>query len=139
MRETDFIAQNKDKWTQLEDLLGKEKKDPDQLSNLFIQVTDDLSYSRTFYPNRSVRLYLNNVAQFLFYRIYRNRKVIRKQFVYFWKEELPQLIFLSRKELTFALIVFLIAALIGVVSSANDAHFPRVILGDEYVNKTIEN
>jgi uncharacterized membrane protein SpoIIM required for sporulation len=139
MRETDFIEQNKNKWTELEGLLGEEKKDPDKLSNLFIQVTDDLSYSRTFYPNRSVRLYLNNMAQQLFYRIYKNRKIVQKQFINFWKEELPQLVYTARKDLLFAFFVFVVAFLIGVVSSANDAHFPRVILGDEYVNKTIEN
>ena len=139
MRETDFIEQNKAKWIELEQLLREERKDPDKLSNLFIQVTDDLSYSRTFYPNRSVRLYLNNIAQQVFYRIYKNKKESRKQFIHFWKEELPQLIYQARRDLFFCFIVFVIAVLIGVVSTANDAHFPRVILGDEYVNMTIEN
>ena len=139
MRETDFIEQNKNKWTELEELLHEERKDPDKLSNLFIQVTDDLSYSRTFYPNRSVRLYLNNIAQQIFYRIYKNKKEGKKQFIHFWKEELPRLIFEARKDLFFTFIVFVIALLIGIVSSANDAHFPRVILGNEYVNMTLEN
>ncbi len=139
MRETDFIEQNKKKWTELEELLHEERKDPDKLSNLFIQVTDDLSYSRTFYPNRSVRLYLNNIAQQVFYRIYKNKKESKKHFIHFWKEELPQLIYEARRDLFFSLIVFVIALLIGIVSSANDAHFPRVILGNEYVNMTIEN
>lgn len=80
MRETDFINQNKDKWTDLEDLLRKPANDPDKLSNLFIQVTDDLSYSRTFYPNRSIRVYLNNIAQQIFYRIHKSKKQSRKQF-----------------------------------------------------------
>lgn len=139
MRETDFIDQNKDKWTELEELLHEERKDPDKLSNLFIQVTDDLSYSRTFYPHRSVRVYLNNIAQQLFYSIYKNKKESKKHFINFWKEELPQLIYNARKDLLFSFIVFAIAVMIGVVSSANDAHFARVILGNEYVNMTIEN
>ncbi|MFN8165513.1 MAG: hypothetical protein U0X76_04920 [Bacteroidia bacterium] len=33
----------------------EERKDPDKLSSLFIKVSDDLSYARTFYPNRYVR------------------------------------------------------------------------------------
>ena len=74
MRETDFINQNKNKWAELEELLHEDVKDPDKLSSLFVQVTDDLSYSRTFYPNRSVRVYLNNIAQQVFYRIYKNKK-----------------------------------------------------------------
>ena len=72
MRETSFIKQNKDKWKEFEHDLNKENADPDKLSDLFIQITDDLSYSRTFYPNRSVRVYLNNIAQQIFYSIYKN-------------------------------------------------------------------
>ena len=60
MRETSFIKQNKEKWKEFESILEKKDKDPDKLNDLFIQITDDLSYSRTFYPNRSVRVYLNN-------------------------------------------------------------------------------
>ena len=70
MRETSFIKQNKEKWKEFEQDLDKENVDPDKMSDLFIQITDDLSYSRTFYPNRSVRVYLNNIAQQIFYSIY---------------------------------------------------------------------
>lgn len=139
MRETDFIKQNKDKWTELESLLRQPGDDPDKLSNLFIQVTDDLSYSRTFYPNRSIRVYLNNIAQQIFYRIHKTKKQSRKQIIYFWKEELPQLIYHARKDLIFSLVFFVFAVAIGVISSANDAHFSRVILGDEYVDMTMQN
>jgi len=139
MRETDFINQNKHKWTELEELLHEETKDPDKLSNLFVQVTDDLSYSRTFYPNRSVRVYLNNIAQQVFYSIYKNKKESKSHFINFWKEELPRLVYEARKELLFAFIVFGISVGIGVLSCFNDAHFVRVILGDSYVNMTIEN
>ena len=69
MRETGFIKQNKEKWKEFEKTLNYKDKDPDKLNNLFIQITDDLSYSRTFYPNRSVRVYLNNLAQQIFHSI----------------------------------------------------------------------
>ena len=45
MKETRFIAQNKEKWQESETLLQSNAKDPEKLSNLFIQVIDDLSYS----------------------------------------------------------------------------------------------
>ena len=72
MRETHFIKQNKDKWKEFERILEFKEKDPDKLNDLFVQITDDLSYSRTYYPNRSVRVYLNNLAQQIFYSIYKN-------------------------------------------------------------------
>ncbi|HRH65789.1 MAG TPA: stage II sporulation protein M [Bacteroidia bacterium] len=139
MRETDFIEQNKQKWLELEDLLKEDRKDPDKLSRLFVQVTDDLAYSRTFYPNRTVRVYLNTIAQQVFSSIYKNRKENKKRFVHFWKEELPRLVFESRKQLTLSLILFLVSFIIGAVSTAYDSHFPRVMLGDEYVEMTLEN
>ena len=67
MRETNFIKQKKDKWIELERTIQQVNPDPDKLNDLFVQITDDLSYSRTFYPNRSVRVYLNGLAQQIFY------------------------------------------------------------------------
>src|SRR3972149_2824273 len=139
MRETNFIRQNKDKWQEFEKHLASSKKDPDKLSNLFVQITDDLSYSRTFYPNRSVRVYLNNIAQKVFQKIYRNRTSKRRRFVEFWKDELPAIIWESRKELTLAFILFWGAFFIGVFSCVQNPEFPRTILGDRYVDMTIAN
>jgi hypothetical protein len=70
MKETEFIRQNKEKSNRLEKLLNDPHKDPDQLTDLFIETTDDLSFSRTYYPNRSVRVYLNGIAQQVFRVIY---------------------------------------------------------------------
>lgn len=139
MKETGFIKQNKEKWIEFEKILNLKKKDPDRLSSLFIQITDDLSYSRTFYPNRSVRVYLNNIAQEVFHSIYRNRRERGKRFVMFWKEELPQLVYESGRELRLSLIVFVISMIIGIVSCHNDPDFMRLILGDSYVEMTKEN
>ena len=139
MRETDFIRQNKDKWSRFERVLASKQKDPDELSSLFIQVTDDLSYSRTHYTNRSVRVYLNNIAQSIYYNIYKNKKLDIKKIPRFWKEELPYVLYHSRKALLFSFVFFLIAVLIGIISTENQADFPRIILGDQYVDMTIEN
>lgn len=139
MRETSFIKQNKDKWKEFEHDLNKENADPDKLSDLFIQITDDLSYSRTFYPNRSVRVYLNNIAQQVFYSIYKNRKTHVGRLFYFWTHELPYMIWEARREFRMAFWVFAIAFGIGMLSCAMDSEFPRVVLGDDYVDMTIEN
>ena len=48
MRETKFIQDNQGKWKAFEDVLQNKKADPEKLSELFIQITDDLSHSRTF-------------------------------------------------------------------------------------------
>lgn len=141
MRETQFINQNKEKWQEFEQILdaqGKDK-DPEKLNDLFIQITDDLSYSRTFYANRSVRVYLNNLAQRIFFKIYKSRKSHGRRLLSFWIDELPQLIYESRKAFRLSFTIFLLACLIGGFSSAMDSEFPSVILGDSYVAMTLEN
>ena len=71
MKETRFIAQNKQKWEESENLLRNPVKDPEKLTSLFVQVVDDLSFSRTYYPNRSVRVYLNHLGREFFNIIFR--------------------------------------------------------------------
>lgn len=139
MKESLFIKQNKQKWKDLEKHLASEQKDPDRLSDLYIQVSDDLSYARTFYPNRSVRLYLNNLAQQVYSNIYKSRRSKWSDVVFFWKEELPKIVWDSRKELTISFFVFVLSVSIGVFSAIQDPNFVRVILGDEYVNNTLQN
>jgi uncharacterized membrane protein SpoIIM required for sporulation len=140
MRETQFIAQNQEKWRQFEEILNDNSdKDPDQLNDMFIQVTDDLSYSRTFYPNRSVRVYLNDLAQRVFHYVHKSHKSPWKAFGLFWTEELPQLYFEARRDMLISLFVFLLAMGIGVLSSYMDPEFPAQILGQTYIDMTEEN
>jgi len=139
MKETRFIAQNKEKWLDSENLLKESYKDPEKLSNLFTQVVDDLSYSRTYYQNRSVRVYLNQVAREYFSIIYSNQKEKRNRFKTFWLDELPQIIIFSRRHLLISLLVFLLAASVGVFSSIKDPEFTSTILGQDYVEMTKAN
>ncbi len=139
MKETRFIAQNKEKWQDSENLLREREKDPEKLSNLFTQVIDDLSYARTYYPNRSVRLYLNSIARAYFSLIYGHQRNKKNSFAYFWLDELPQIVYMSRKPLLLSLIVFCLAIGIGIFSSMKDPAFSSAILGDRYVEMTKAN
>jgi uncharacterized membrane protein SpoIIM required for sporulation len=139
MKETRFIAQNKEKWQESENLLKDPVKDPEKLTNLFVQVIDDLSFSRTYYPNRSVRVYLNRIGREYFNIIYNHKKEKRNRFSAFWLDEVPQIVYQSRRQLTISLIVFLFAAAIGVFSAVKDPQFTETILGEDYVAMTKEN
>jgi uncharacterized membrane protein SpoIIM required for sporulation len=139
MKETSFIQQNKEKWQDLETLLKEKQKDPDQLSELFIQVSEDLSYARTFYPNRSIRVYLNNITQAIFFNVYKNKKTRWTDIAFFWKEELPYVVYHSRKELSIGLAIFAISMLFGIISSVKDPAFAERILGNSYIEMTNEN
>lgn len=139
MRETHFINQNKQKWDDFERMLHRNDSDPEKMSELFVQVTDDLSYSRTFYPNRSVRVYLNNVAQSIFLSLYKNKKGKQGRLVEFWTDELPKILFDSRRALQLSLLVFLLFMGVGMLSSYYDPAFSEQILGKGYIQMTDEN
>ena len=139
MKETKFIEQKKDRWQELEDALSSGSKDPDLLSDLFIQVTDDLSYARTFYGNRVVRVYLNQLTQRLFRSLFRNTVDHRKRLGAFFGSELPAAIYHSRRSMKAAVIIFFVSVLIGVLSANQDAEFVKSILGDDYVSMTEAN
>ncbi len=140
MREAAFLKQNADKWKQFESLLAESTRaNPDQLADLFVQLTDDLSYARTFYPQSKTTQYLNTLAIRVHQAIYRNKKESRSRFITFWKQEVPLVMWESRKEMLYALIIFVVAMAIGVLSAANDDAFVRLILGDSYVNQTLAN
>ncbi|NJC27371.1 stage II sporulation protein M [Neolewinella antarctica] len=139
MRETDFINKNQEKWKRYERALEGTDQDPDLLTELYIHTTDDLSYSRTFYPNRSVRVYLNNLAQRTFLQVYKGRKGETSRFFSFWSDELPRTVHASRKPLLISLIIFLLAMLIGVVSYRIDSSFAETIMGQQYMDMTQAN
>ncbi len=139
MRETKFIEQNREKWAEFEQMLRDNRRDPDKLNELFIQITDDLSYARTFYPNRSVRMYLNGLAQRIFHNIYRGKRFPAERLRRFWSDELPQLMWESRQPLLLSFGLFILAFAIGVASSIIDPDFARQILGSDYVEMTLQN
>lgn len=139
MKETKFIEQNREKWADFEQMLREDRRDPEKLNDLFIQITDDLSYARTFYPNRSVRVFLNSLAQRVFHNIYRGRRFPAERLRLFWTDELPRIMWESRRALLLSFAVFVLAFGIGVVSSMINPDFARIILGDEYVDMTLAN
>ena len=140
MKEITFLKQNADKWQQFETLItSKGHSDPDLMADLFIQLTDDLSYAKTNYPKAKTTQFLNSLAARVHQEIYKNKKEKKSRIINFWKYELPFIFKNSHKQLLYSFIIFMVAVLVGIVSSAYDDSFVRLILGDSYVNMTIEN
>jgi len=140
VKEITFLKQNADKWQEFESLVSsKGATNPDLMADLFIQVTDDLSYSKTHYPKSKTTHYLNGIASRVHQEIYKNKKEKKTRVSYFWKYELPFAFKNSHKQLLYAFIIFMVGMLIGIVSSAYDDTFVRLIMGDSYVNMTLEN
>lgn len=140
MREVAFIKQNKEKWLNFEKaIFGKNLKNPDELASLYIQLVNDLSYAQTYYPKSKTILYLNNLAAKAFQKIYKTKREDTNRFIHFWKTEVPLIVHEYRRYVLYAFIIFLSFVSIGALSAAHDDSFVRLILGDSYVNMSLEN
>ncbi|MFC4212049.1 stage II sporulation protein M [Pedobacter lithocola] len=136
MREALFVKQNTEKWKRYDEM---QLANPDELANRFTEITNDLAYSKTFYPNSKTTAYLNGLASKLHRSVYKNKKEKSHRFVNFWRTELPLLFFIHKKQIVYALIFFLASCSIGAISAKYDDTFIRLILGDGYVNMTNDN
>jgi len=140
MREVAFIKQNKEKWLEFEQaIFGKAKKNPDELASLYIHLINDLSYAQTYYPKSKTVIYLNHLASITYQKIYKTKREKTNRIVHFFKTEVPLIVYENRRYVLYAFLLFFIFTAIGVISAAKDDAFTRLILGDDYVNMTLEN
>lgn len=140
MKESVFIKKYQDKWKDLENYLATHgKSDPDYLSTLYVQLTDDLSFAKTHYPDSKITIYLNQLSSKLHSEIYKNKKEDKKRIITFWTHEVPLLMYKYRNIFILSFIAFILSFGIGWISSENDPTFVRLIMGDAYVDMTIDN
>lgn len=141
MREAAFIRRNTNKWRAYEETFNDPTShpDPDELTDRYVELTDDLSYARTFYPDSNITKYLNSVAARMHRGLMQNKRDDQNRFVLFWTRELPTVFRQSHRLLLVSAMFFGLACVVGWLSAANDDTFVRLILGDGYVNMTLEN
>lgn len=138
MKEITFLKDRSGKWEEFEKMLKEKHTNPRELAGLFIEVTDDLSYSRTHYPKSKTTLYLNGLAARVHQEIYKNKKENRGRILAFWKTEVPLSMGLHQKQLLLSFVIFTICTVIGFISEMYDENFVRLIVGDAYVDETIQ-
>ena len=140
MREAAFVKQNKEKWIAFEKAITLNSKiSPDNLADYYIQLTNDLAYAQTYYPESKTLLYLNSIASQAHQKIYINRKESSDRVVSFWKYEFPLFFQQYHRTLFYAFLLFALATGVGIISTLFDDSFVRLILGDNYVNETLNN
>ena len=140
MREVAFIKQNKEKWLEFEHRFSnKDKKNPDDIANLHIKIMNDLVYAQTYYPKSKLTKYLNKLAKNSFDQVYDSKRKSKNPVLYFFLEKVPLLSYQYRKYFYLSFIFFFICFFIGLLSTFNDDSFARQILGNSYVDQTLEN
>lgn len=140
MKEISFIRTNIDKWKDAELVVEGDVDDsPDRLSDVYIDLTSDLAFAQSHFPNSRVVDYLNSLCAALHQRIYSTKRERWSRIITFWTREVPDCMYENRKLLLFSFCFFLLSVLIGVVSQLLDPDYCETILGPGYVNMTLEN
>lgn len=140
MKEVLFIRQNIEKWREVEHIIeSADTQSPDRLSDVYVDVTSDLAFARTHYPYSRITIYLNNLASALHNEIYRNKRERWGRILTFWTTEVPLAVYGARRELLYSLAIFLVFVGMGALSQWGDPEFSRIILGNRYVDMTLEN
>ena len=140
MKEVTFIRRNIEKWKETEKVVEQAAGlSPDQLADVYTDLTADLAFAQTHFPTSRITIYLNNLASALHNEIYRNKREKWSRIITFWTREVPQTMYDARRELLTSFIIFIVSVLIGVISAANDPNFVRLILGNGYVDMTLDN
>jgi uncharacterized membrane protein SpoIIM required for sporulation len=139
MKEITFLKQNAPKWEKYEKLVeNKAPVKPAELTDMFIELTDDLSYASTNYGETKTLAYVNSLASHVHHLVYKNKKESGNRLARFYAFELPLMFGKYRKQLLYSFIVTAVATILGIFSQRFDDSFSRLILGDEYVDNTIE-
>ena len=140
MREVVFVKKNKDKWVNYESLLtGNTKINPDDLTVMYLDLTDDLAYASTYYPESKLTAYLNELAGMAHRKIYKTKKTSGNAIKRFYLHDFPLMFYQYRQYLLFSFLVFLLFVAIGWFSTTQNLDFARWVLGDAYVDMTLEN
>ncbi len=140
MKEPIFIQKNAPTWRKVEQLItGSIVLNPDEQAALYLQITSDLSYARTYYPNSKTVRYLNELSLKIHQAIYKNKKESKYRLVSFWTKELPFLMYEARSYLLYSFLIFSLGMLVGMLSSAFEYDFIKDMLGPYYVAVTKEN
>ena len=140
MKEVTFIRQNISKWRGAElvvETIGD--TDATELADTYIDVTSDLAFAQTHYPESKITRYLNNLASALHNEIFRSHRYRWSRLLTYWTQDVPLTMWEARRELLLSLIVFTASVFIGFLSQLLDPEFCRIILGDRYVDMTLQN
>ncbi|MEO1449329.1 MAG: stage II sporulation protein M, partial [Bacteroidota bacterium] len=140
MREPTFFEQNKAKWARYEKNLAVARElNPLVLARQYEALLADLAHARTFYPQSDLVQSLNALCTQTHWAIYRNQSKTRVGWWAFWMTDLPLVLYRLRRYLLYAGLIFLLSVAIGWFGALEDMGFIRMVLGNDYVDMTMEN
>lgn len=143
MKESEFIQNNVVKWKRIEKALNSSNAfsdiSPEVLADLYLDLTSDLAFSRTNYPEAKTTSYLNNLTFTFHNKIYRKERMRWEQIKHIFTHRIPLTLYESRGALFMSIIVFTIFTLFGTISQINNPNYADLVLGTSYVSTTLDN
>lgn len=140
MTEVKFIQSNLEKWSGMEQICAHAATAaPEELAAAYQELCTDLAFAQTHYPEARITTYLNDLTLALHVQVYRRRVSFWQKTKEFFVHEVPLTFYHCRLYLAASLAIFVIGMLIGIGSQIGDPQFAREILGDWYVNMTLDN
>ena len=139
MKQSVFVKLNQEKWEDYEKKLKQGSVPAEELSKMYVHLTEDFAYAKSRYPKAELTRFLNNLSLTAHNKIYKNKPEDKNRILRFYKEEVPDIIAKSGKPIFYSFLILMAGVLIGAISSAHDQTFTRLILSDAYVDMTIRN
>ena len=140
MRETTFIQRNQERWKHLEDVLeGAQQRDPTDLADAYVQLSDDLAFARSQFPRSAVASYLNQMTSRMHETLMRTRRERLSRFKRFWAYDVPMAMYGMRTSILVIGALFILTVGIGFFAGLQSLELVRAIIGDRYVDMTLFN
>lgn len=140
MNEVRFIKNNGNRWKNFEGFLSNDaNSNPDELAKLYIELTDDLAFAKTFFPKSKTTKYLNQLTLKAHEQVFKRRKTKQNKLIKFFAKDYPLIIYNNRKNIFYATLIFALSAFIGIISLQINSDFVISVLGEDYVTMTNEN
>ena len=140
MKESVFIGKNIAKWRQMEvQIAAINNTAPDRLVDTYAEVTADLAFAQTHYPDSRITEYLNNMTVTLHRELYQRKNEKWSRLLTFWTHEVPRYVYEGRRCILLSLAILVVGVVVGAVSALGGDEFVRAILGEQYVDMTADN
>lgn len=143
-----FIKEREADWRELSRMLGQirsggikrlSKDELRQFGKLYRAVTSHLAVVQTYFPSSDASQYLNQLVAQAHTSIYRSRSLSFRSLFHLFSREIPAVFQRRIGYIVLAFILFAGAGFIGFIGCYFEEDLPRIVIGDEYIDKTEDN
>jgi uncharacterized membrane protein SpoIIM required for sporulation len=143
-----FVRDRQGDWRELKNILDRIKSggikklsrgELRRLGNLYRSATSHLAAARTYFPSSEATRYLNQLVAQAHASIYRAKPPSLSNAIQMFSQEIPAVF---RERIGYVILAFALfagASLAGFFACYVEEDLPRIIVGDEYIDKTEKN